>query len=189
MQEIVEQQEREVENPFEQISRQYSLNFNYFFFPGLVLHELAHVLGCWLAGVRVGKVVLWANWGGMVAHGRANSINSMLISIMPFLVNNALALLFYLFSKNEGDSLSSLVYLWLGFSFAIYGFPSAHDLRNSRSAIKRFTQNRLKSALQAVLLVFLPALWAIQWILELHKIVFASALGRIIWAAMIYLII
>ncbi|MBI5635885.1 DUF3267 domain-containing protein [Candidatus Micrarchaeota archaeon] len=181
-------QEREVENPFEQINASFGLNLNYFFFPGVILHELAHVLGCLLAGVRVGKVVLWSSWGGMVVHGRANSVNSMLISIMPFLVNNAVGVLFYYLSKNEGDALSSLIYLWLGFSFIIYAFPSSHDLRNSRSAVKRFAQNRLKSALQFILLIFAPALWLVQLVLELHRMVFSSALGRIIWAVLLYLI-
>ncbi|MBI3587853.1 hypothetical protein HY995_06060 [Candidatus Micrarchaeota archaeon] len=118
------------------------INLNYWLFPGLVMHEFSHYILCILAGCRVHEVVWWSRRGGHVMHTRVRGSASVLISLAPLIVNNILAVIFItdglskLGAQNYFfDTFLGVFLLWLGFSLAVYAFPSRHDLKMSRKAI------------------------------------------------------
>ena len=65
-------------------------------FPGVVLHECSHVLGCLVTGARIRKVVLFSKDGGFVTYSRPllPYIGDVIISTAPlFLLPLALSFL------------------------------------------------------------------------------------------------
>lgn len=57
-------------------------------FPGVVLHECAHIIGCLLTGARIGRVVLFSKEGGSVSHTRPMLpyLGDVIISTAPLLL-------------------------------------------------------------------------------------------------------
>ncbi len=53
--------------------------------PGVVVHELSHVVGCLLTGAKVGRVVLFSPSGGSVEHSKPKMpiVGQPLISLAP----------------------------------------------------------------------------------------------------------
>lgn len=179
------------------VARALRLNFNYWFFPGLVAHELAHVVGCWLAGSRIAKVVLWSPRGGYVVHQRVRGSASVLISLAPFFFNNFLAFFFLFeslrsFAYPEG-ALYALFSLWLGFSFAIYSFPSLHDLRMSVDGLKRSREkwSAKKDFVSRLLSVIaLPLLYVLYLFFVTAMAVFAAGPGsRMMWFLFVFAVV
>ncbi|MEK6923758.1 MAG: hypothetical protein AABW54_00785 [Candidatus Micrarchaeota archaeon] len=177
---------RENEDVFEGyfLSRALNVNFNYLFFPGLVMHELAHYAACVIAGSRVFETVLWSPRGGHVVHTRVRASSSVLISLFPFFLNNFLAVLL-LQDAAAQDAAVGFAFLWLAFSFAIYSIPSVPDLKNSVDAVKRSYTKRRGFGLAATL--FYIPLFAIHYILLLPLLFFSRHRTlRIVWFLMLY---
>ncbi len=147
------------------------INFNYLFFPGLIVHEFAHYIACVLAGVPVYGVVWWSPRGGHVIHRRARGTNAVIISLAPFLINNILAIIFLfqgLADANAGNTLSSLAFFWLGFSLAVYAVPSAHDLNASIDSLHRAWRTDRKTQnvfARAIGLIVYPIWFLVQYAL------------------------
>lgn len=165
------------------------LNFNYWFFPGLIAHELGHVIGCWLGGSRIAKVVLWSPKGGYVVHQRVRGSSSVLISLGPFFFNNFLATFFLLeslraFASPEG-AFYGFLSLWLGFSFAIYSFPSMHDLRMSVDGLQRSMEKwrSKKDAVSRLLsIIAMPLIYVSYMVFVTAMAIFAAGPGsRMMW--------
>ncbi|RPI38642.1 MAG: hypothetical protein EHM53_08450 [Methanoregulaceae archaeon] len=57
-------------------------------FPGVVLHECAHIIGCLVTGARIRKVVLFSKDGGSVTYSRPllPCIGDVIISTAPLLL-------------------------------------------------------------------------------------------------------
>lgn len=127
------------------------INFHYFLFPGLVMHELAHYVVALLAGARVVETVLWSPRGGHVLHTRVRGSSSVIIALAPLIIGNILAIIFLQDGFNVlrtpgidfGATLWGLALVWLGFSFAVYSFPSRPDLRVSKAALGRSFKMKL----------------------------------------------
>jgi len=74
-------------------------------FPGVVLHECAHIIGCLLTGARIQNVVLFSNDGGSVTHSRPALpyIGDVIISTAPlFLLPLALSFITGIFGTFLG---------------------------------------------------------------------------------------
>ncbi len=104
-------------------------------FPGVIVHEAAHMLFCRLTGTAVldVKFLQFENPPGYVIHEAPRTFTgNFLISIGPFIVNTLMCLLicFPAFMRvrifNLGDPLSYLL-LWLGVSVGMHAFPSNQD--------------------------------------------------------------
>jgi len=104
-------------------------------FPGVIVHEMAHVLFCRLRKVAVLEVcyLRFGNPPGYVIHEVPKDFTTtFLISVGPFIVNTLLCLLlcFPAFMRvrvfNLGTPLS-YVLLWLGVSIGMHAFPSTQD--------------------------------------------------------------
>ncbi|MDD4993710.1 MAG: metalloprotease family protein [Paludibacter sp.] len=121
-----------------------------FTFPGIIVHEFAHMIFCKIRKVAVFEVCYFQfdNPQGFVKHERTdNFTTTFLISMGPFLVNTLLCLLIcipaYLPVKFfEIDHLFSYFLVWLGVSIGMHAIPSDEDATNifeqAKVSVKHF---------------------------------------------------
>jgi hypothetical protein len=104
-------------------------------FPGVIVHESAHLVMCRLRRVPVLDVCYFrfGNPSGYVIHGEPPSFGAhFLISLGPFLVNSLLCLLICLPILlplrlfGYSDPLIHVL-MWLGVSIGMHAFPSTGD--------------------------------------------------------------
>jgi hypothetical protein len=107
-------------------------------FPGVIVHEAAHMLFCRLFGLAVFDVCFFraGNPAGYVIHEETESFTAaFFVGMGPFIVNTVLCLLFCLpafipvWELEASDPLAYFFY-WLGLSIGMHAFPSTHDLAN-----------------------------------------------------------
>lgn len=109
-----------------------------FTFPGVVVHEFAHMIFCKIRKVAVIDVCYFRNGDpiGYVEHaGSENFLTTFLISMGPFFVNSILCLLIcmpvYLpLQFFQVENLFSYFQLWLGVSIGMHAIPSNQDAKN-----------------------------------------------------------
>ncbi len=113
-------------------------------FPGVILHEWAHMLFCRLSGVRVFKVRYFrlGNPAGYVQHEQVRSFwQALTIDTAPLLINSIVSFCLYLTALSLAAHTASYILYWLGISAALHAFPSREDAENlrasSRQALKR----------------------------------------------------
>lgn len=104
-------------------------------FPGVIVHEFAHMLFCKIRGVAVLDVCFFrlGNPCGYVIHEEIKDFNTaFLVSVGPFIINSLLCIIicFPAFIPvrvfNIEDKIS-YVLLWLGISIGMHSFPSTGD--------------------------------------------------------------
>lgn len=107
-------------------------------FPGVIVHEFAHMLFCKIRGVTVLDACYFqfANPAGYVVHEKTtNFYSSFLISTGPFLVNTLLCFLICFPAYvpisyfDIGHPLSYFL-MWLGVSIGMHAIPSTQDADN-----------------------------------------------------------
>jgi hypothetical protein len=79
-------------------------------FPGVVLHECAHIIGCLLTGARIRKVVLFSKDGGSVTYSRPllPYIGDVIIGTAPlYLLPLTLSFITWLFGTYLGCAFSA----------------------------------------------------------------------------------
>jgi hypothetical protein len=116
-------------------------------FPGVIVHEAAHMLFCKLRGIAVLDVCFFrfGNPAGYVIHEEIHDFGTaFLITFGPFIVNSLLCIFICLPAFlpiqvfNVENPLSYFL-LWLGISIGMHAFPSTGDakalLYNSKKAI------------------------------------------------------
>jgi len=104
-------------------------------FPGVMVHELGHLLFCRMFGIPVAKVCLFrlSNPAGYVLHGEPdNAMQHLFIAFGPFFVNTLLGAAIAAPVTIPLHSIHSLqtwqyVLLWLGIAIAMHAFPSTGD--------------------------------------------------------------
>lgn len=105
-------------------------------FPGVILHECAHLLFCRIFGVRVAKVCYFrlGNPAGYVLHeAPRNPWHHLWIATGPFFLNSLVGLIIGVFltlHSSPHQTTQSIVVLWLAISFAMHAFPSTGDARS-----------------------------------------------------------
>ncbi len=114
-------------------------------FPGVIVHEFAHMLFCKIRGVAVLDVCFFrvGNPAGYVVHEETQDFTtSFLIAGGPFIVNSVLCMvicfpaLFPIKIFGVEDIISYLP-LWLGISIGMHAFPSTGDAANLWSQAKK----------------------------------------------------
>ncbi len=98
--------------------------------PGVVLHEIGHLLFCLLSGVKVFHVKFFSfnKTAGFVEHAEPNgSIQSLLISFGPLTINSLVSLI--LFSQITPPYFTWLhaLEIWVGLVSALHAIPSNGD--------------------------------------------------------------
>ena len=106
-------------------------------FPGVMVHEAAHMLFCKLRGVAIFAVCFFrfGNPTGYVIHEPIKDFTtSFLVCVGPLIVNSALCVVFcfpaFVPIKVFGqkDPLSYFL-IWLGVSIGMHAFPSTQDAK------------------------------------------------------------
>ena len=110
-------------------------------FPGIIVHEAAHLLFCRLRGLAVLDVRFFTmKAGGMegfaggwvVTEEHHDFLTSLLVCMGPLLINSVLCVLFCFPSMvplrifDRGDVLD-YAFIWLGVSIGMHAFPSSGD--------------------------------------------------------------
>jgi hypothetical protein len=104
-------------------------------FPGVIVHEAAHLLFCKLRGVRVFKVCYFqlGTPAGYVLHEPPESfLTTLLVCVGPFIINSLLCVVFcfpaYLpYRVFQIQDPIAMFFLWLGVSIGMHAFPSIGD--------------------------------------------------------------
>lgn len=170
-----------IDDTFEKSWVQNHLKFHpfFWFFPGVVAHELAHAVAVWITGGHVTKIKWWdinksyINFKYRV-RGNLSFTTPLLASVAPlslFLFSYYLiSLSFQAFYNQSTDGIIwPILLFWLGLSLAIMAFPSTQDLKHGirasqkmRRPFQTFT-SFLISAITFIPLIFLEAvLWALM---------------------------
>ncbi|HPO14226.1 MAG TPA: metalloprotease family protein [Candidatus Hydrogenedentes bacterium] len=143
-------------------------------FPGVITHEVAHMLFCKWRKIAVLDVCFFrfGNPAGYVVHEQTDDfMTSFLISIGPFIVNSLLCIIIcfpaYLPVRFFGveDPLSYFL-LWLGLSIGMHAFPSNQDASNLYKQAKIAVRTGNPLALVSfplVLLIYIANISSIVW--------------------------
>jgi hypothetical protein len=119
-------------------------------FPGVIVHESAHMLFCKIRGVPILDVCFFrfGNPVGYVVHGKVDDFTtSFLVAVGPFIINSLLCFFICLPAFvpvrifGLTDPLSYFL-LWLGISIGMHAFPSMQDASNlwvqAKQAVRSF---------------------------------------------------
>ena len=119
-------------------------------FPGVIVHEAAHMFFRKLRGVAVLDVCFFrlGNPAGYVLHEPPKQFTtSFLISVGPFIVNSLLCIVFCFPAMvpvrvfGQADPIAYFL-IWLGMSIGMHAFPSTGDAnvlwREARNAARSF---------------------------------------------------
>ncbi|MCK4883752.1 MAG: DUF3267 domain-containing protein [Candidatus Diapherotrites archaeon] len=151
-------------------------------FPGIAVHETAHLLACTLTGTKITKTrLLMSSGSGFIEHERpANIFFSALIAGFPLLLNTLIGFtLFGVFFTNN-DPIIALISFWLGASCAIHAFPSSHDASNIwNRCVDDLKQGKILSALFFPIAIFFMITDKLRFIW--FDIIFAILLFFISW--------
>lgn len=165
-------------------------------FPGVIIHELAHQIFCYLCRLKVYEVKYFQlkNPCGYVIHETSdNPAKVFFISMGPFFVNTILGLLIILPASievvafKEYHNILNMLLAWLGFSVLMHAFPSSGDAKVMVNLIlKNDKVGILPKILSApfILLVYVGAIGSIFWL----DVVYAAAVAMLVPNLVIYLL-
>lgn len=149
-------------------------------FPGVIIHESAHLFFCKLFRLRVFNVSFFrfgGNPAGYVIHENSENFTALFfVSMGPFLLNTVLCVVFCtaaflpVWELKVADPLAYFFY-WLGLSIGMHAFPSTTDLAHLWKAAPALAK---KGNLLA--LVSLP----------LSAVLVVLNYGRVVWADLGY---
>lgn len=158
-------------------------------FPGVIVHELAHVAFCKFTDTRVLKVCYFrvGDPAGYVIHEQPSTVwRHILIGIGPFFVNTFVGFMLGIVAipmHVDLDHLTpaQLLLLWLGVSIAMHSFPSTGDARSIWRAVwlkGAPTSARLLGS-PLVVVIFAGAIASIFWLDALYGVGVVGAAGAI----------
>lgn len=148
-------------------------------FPGVIMHEAAHLFFCRLFGLAVFDVKWFQmeNPAGYVVHERTDDFTKVFfVSLGPFFINSILCVLFCsaafmpLWELKIDDPLAYF-FAWLGLSMGMQAFPSTEDLKHiwELAPVKVKEFNLLAIASYPVV-----------------GLLFVLNLARVVWADLLY---
>lgn len=160
-------------------------------FPGVIVHEVAHMWFCKLRGIAVFDVRFfrYGNPAGYVAHEEINNFNTaFLVSVGPFIVNSLLCMFIclpaFLPVRTFGvPSLSSYFLLWLGISIGMHAFPSIGDAHALyQHARKAASSGHLLAILSfpLVVLIYLANIGSVFWLDYLYGVAIGLGLPALL---------
>lgn len=153
--------------------------------PGVMVHELAHVIFCLFARVKIFKICLFrfGNPVGYVNHVQPTKFwQSFLISFGPLIVNSLLAVFLFSLVRSPYLAWQVIVYLWLAVAIGLHAIPSTGDAKSLFQATNhRFWRNPLV----IIAYPFILVLYILNLLKRLHiDIVYVSVL---FWLERFYL--
>ncbi len=145
-------------------------------FPGIIVHETAHLFFCKLFKIPVHNVCFFrfGNPAGFVIHEKTDNFTALFfISLGPFVGNTLLCVIFCtaaflpVWELKVFDPLAYFFY-WLGLSIGMHAFPSTGDLSN----LWAMAPQRAKGG-NLLAIVSLP-LVAVLYVLNFARVVWAD---------------
>lgn len=145
-------------------------------FPGVIVHEFAHMFFCRMFGLAVLEVRFFrfavAGPAGYVVHERSEKFTpAFFVSVGPFIVNTVLCFLIcfpvylpYRYFEIEGPL--TFFTLWLGLSIGMHAFPSNQDARTlwQQATVAAKNGNLLAMlSLPLVIIIYVGNLLSIVW--------------------------
>lgn len=146
-------------------------------FPGIIVHELAHIFLAKLVGIKVAGAKLLSlgtgnTMGYVLTEKQKHVWKQFLVTFGPFFVNSIVAVLLsmvYLFVKNV--AFLNILLIWLAFSVGMHAFPSTGDAKALfNETVDSIKRSRFWNA------VFLPFV----------GFIYLGAILSIFWANLIY---
>ncbi|MGF7145803.1 hypothetical protein HNQ56_004247 [Anaerotaenia torta] len=161
-------------------------------FPGVIIHELAHQLFCYLCGLEVYEVKYFQfkNPSGYVIHQASDQPGKVFLTSMgPFFVNTVIGLFIILPASievvafKEYNNILNLVLAWLGFSILMHSFPSTGDAKVMVDHILRNKEIGLLTKILAapfIGLVYVGAIGSVFWLDAIYAAAVALLLPNLI---------
>ena len=161
-------------------------------FPGVIVHEFAHMLFCKLRGIAVLDVCFFrfGNPAGYVIHEEISDFKTaFLVSVGPFLINSLFCIFicFPAFIPIKVFGLKqplSYVLLWLGVSIGMNAFPSTQDARNlfryAKKAVSSFNLLAILS-FPIVVAIYIVNILSFFWVDYLYGIAIGLGLPSLIF--------
>jgi hypothetical protein len=161
-------------------------------FPGVIVHEAAHMFFCKLRHVAVLDYCFFriGNPAGYVIHEEIdNFTTTFLVCVGPLLINSLLCILicfpaFMPVRMFEIEHYLSYFLLWLGVSIGMHAFPSNHYATNlynhAKKAIKSLNPLALLS-FPLVLLIFIANVLSMFWADYLYGLALGLLLPEMIF--------
>ncbi|MBE0537169.1 MAG: DUF3267 domain-containing protein [Phycisphaerae bacterium] len=150
-------------------------------FPGVIVHEAAHLLFCRLFGlyvldVRFFRFATTGPAGYVVHQGTDRFWPAFFVACGPFLINSVLcfAICFSVFLPIRFFNVEHWSYYvigWLGLSIGMHAFPSNQDAKN----LWALAREKIKAANYLALLVF-----------PIVALVYVGNILSIVWADLFY---
>jgi hypothetical protein len=115
------------------------ITYQIILFPGVILHELSHLIGCFITFTKVKQVKFFSQKGGFVIHEKSSFyfLGNFIISIAPLIIGLFLSYqIIHLIYSPQGLRLriSSIIYLYFLVSIITTMLPSKTDILNSLPA-------------------------------------------------------
>jgi hypothetical protein len=159
-------------------------------FPGVIVHELAHQIFCYLYKIPVYQVCYFrfGNPSGYVIHGPARKHwHNVIVAIGPFLVNTIVGAIIAapaalpILRFHSADPLDYFLG-WLGVSVAMHSFPSTGDAKSILATVKEegVPFHTKLWAYPVVGLIYVGALGSIFWLDALYGVAVAGGLPTLI---------
>lgn len=153
--------------------------------PGVIIHELGHVVFCVLARVKIHRICLFrfGNPAGYVVHDEPRYFfQSILVSYGPLIVNTLITLFCFARIAPPFNHVEPWVYLWLGAAIGLHAIPSTGDAKT----LLQTTNRRIwRNPFLLVGYPFILTLYTLNWLKRLHiDIIYVAVL---FWLATIYL--
>ncbi len=161
-------------------------------FPGVIVHEFAHMLFCKLRGVAVLDVCFFrfGNPAGYVVHEEISDFRTaFLVCVGPFLINSLLCIFicFPAFIPLRVFGLKqplSYALLWLGVSIGMNAFPSTQDAKGlfhyARKAASSFNLLAILS-FPIVVAIYIVNILSFFWVDYLYGIGIGLGLPSLIF--------
>ncbi|MDD3178036.1 MAG: M50 family metallopeptidase [Candidatus ainarchaeum sp.] len=109
---------------------------NILLFPGITIHELAHITACILLGVKIKKTKIFGINGGYVVYNKTNTFKSIIISFFPFIFNILISIACVFLIKQNYLTIFKIIFIWIGVSALYSSVPSIQDSKIVFEAIK-----------------------------------------------------
>jgi len=165
---------------------------------GVAIHELSHLLFCYLTGIKVFEIKLFQlkRTAGYVKHQEPRYfIQSFFITLGPFILGNIVSFLLFIFAVSSFGNLTNqisiwdiaiiIVAIWLAISIAIHCFPSPGDA----NVLLYETNKRVLKDFNLFLLPFYPFIGVIKLINFLRRyyldFIYALFLFGLAWYAIL----
>lgn len=164
-------------------------------FPGVIVHEAAHMFFCKLRRVAVFDMCFFriGNPAGYIVHEEITDFTTaFLVCVGPLFVNSLLCVLicfpaFMPIRMFQIEQPLSYVLLWLGVSIGMHAFPSTQDAQNLFFYAKKAAASLNPLALLSfplVLLIFVANVLSFFWADALYGIALGIGLPELIFRSM-----